>query len=126
MEEYVCALTRRHPGARARVTRKQCARWGIDLAQAITFLHGCSPQVIHRDLKPANLLLCSNGVLKVGDFGLSSARHQQVSVGGETYVMTGCTGTIRYMAPEAMLIDEDGNSSYNEKVDCYSAAMVMW
>lgn len=124
LEEYVAALNVRHPGSRSRIPSKQCARWGIDLSQALTFLHGCNPSVIHRDLKPANLLLCSMGCLKVGDFGLSSARPRNMN--GGAYVMTGRTGTIRYMAPEAMNLDKDGNSTYNEKVDCYSAAMVMW
>ena len=124
LEEYVCALRSRHPRKGARVPRKNCARWGIDLAQALTFLHSCNPPVIHRDLKPANLLLCRQGTLKVGDFGLSSARPRHLN--GEAYMMTGRTGTIRYMAPEAMQMDAEGNSSYNEKVDCYSAAMVLW
>jgi len=125
LEEYVLALKGRHVGQLARVPRKNCARWGVHLAQALTFLHGCDPPVIHRDLKPANLLLCSQGYLKVADFGLSSARHRTM-LSSTAYVMTGRTGTIRYMAPEAMMVDDDGNSCYNENVDCYSAAMVMW
>ena len=106
LEEFVTQLKKRHAGSRAHVPRKQCARWGIDLGQAITFLHACNPPVIHRDLKPANLLLSSDGRLKVGDFGLSSAHRRGVA--GDSYVMTGRTGTIRYMAPEAMLVDEQG------------------
>ena len=106
LEEFVTQLKKRHAGSRAHVPRKQCARWGIDLGQALTFLHACSPPVIHRDLKPANLLLSSDGRLKVGDFGLSSAHRRGVA--GDSYVMTGRTGTIRYMAPEAMLVDEQG------------------
>ena len=125
LEEYVQALKSRHPGHRARVPRKNCARWGVHLAQALTFLHACNPPVIHRDLKPANLLLCSQGQLKVADFGLSSAK-QRTMTADTAYVMTGRTGTIRYMAPEAMMVDDEGNSCYNENVDCYSAAMVMW
>jgi len=124
LEEFVTQLKKRRAGSRAHVPRKQCARWGIDLGQAITFLHACNPPVIHRDLKPANLLLSSDGRLKVGDFGLSSTHRRGVV--GDSFVMTGRTGTIRYMAPEAMLVDEQGYSNYNENVDCYSAAMVLW
>lgn len=40
--------------------------------------------------------------------------------------MTGLTGTLRYMAPEVMLLDADGFSSYDEKVDVYSAASIVW
>ena len=35
----------RHRGLRARLPRKHVARWGLDLAQAITFLHNCNPSV---------------------------------------------------------------------------------
>eukprot|EP00291_Cryptomonas_curvata_P020353 CAMPEP_0172178234 /NCGR_PEP_ID=MMETSP1050-20130122/15906_1 /TAXON_ID=233186 /ORGANISM="Cryptomonas curvata, Strain CCAP979/52" /LENGTH=149 /DNA_ID=CAMNT_0012850897 /DNA_START=318 /DNA_END=767 /DNA_ORIENTATION=- len=35
--------------------------------------------------------------------------------------MTGLTGTLRYMAPEVMITEE-----YNEKVDIYSFALVVW
>ena len=107
LEEYVAGLKKKHPGSRTRVPRQNCARWGVDLGQALTFLHGCNPPVIHRDLKPANLLLCSDGRLKVGDFGLSRADPRLAH--GDAFMMTGRTGTIRYMAPEAMQIDEYGN-----------------
>lgn len=35
--------------------------------------------------------------------------------------MTGCAGSLRYMAPEVVL-----RQPYNEKVDVYSFGMVMW
>ena len=62
--------------------------------------------MIHRDLKPANLLLSSQGCLKIGDFGLSSTQRRVVAA-GDSYVMTGRTGTIRYMAPEAMEVGHE-------------------
>jgi serine/threonine protein kinase len=101
--------------------RDQVLSWAQDLSQALCFLHNCEQPVIHRDIKPANLLLC-RGILKVGDFGLSRATRQ----GTRAYRMTGCTGTMRYMAPEVMLMDVDGSSSYDEKVDIYSAACIVW
>jgi serine/threonine protein kinase len=125
LEDHVTSLRARHKGQRARVPRMHCARWGVDLAQALTFLHQCNPKIIHRDLKPANLLLTVQGCLKVTDFGLSS-NHRHRAEGEDSWVMTGRTGTIRYMAPEAMKVDKSGNSNYNEKVDCYSAAMILW
>jgi serine/threonine protein kinase len=41
----------------------------VDIASGLSFMH--SKTVIHRDLKPANLLCSSDGVFKIGDFGLS-------------------------------------------------------
>ena len=39
--------------------------------QAITYCH-CR-RILHRDLKPQNLLMGSNGIIKVADFGLARA-----------------------------------------------------
>lgn len=39
------------------------------LLQAVAACHACS--IMHRDIKPSNVLIDSNGVLKLGDFGLA-------------------------------------------------------
>uniref|UniRef100_A0A7S0VJ15 Protein kinase domain-containing protein n=1 Tax=Hemiselmis tepida TaxID=464990 RepID=A0A7S0VJ15_9CRYP len=96
----------------------QIHMWSIELARALNFLHMCVPCILHRDLKPGNLLLTQEGHLKVSDFGLSKIIDK--STKGE-YVMTGVTGTLRYMAPEVMR-----SEVYNEKVDIYSYGMVLW
>jgi len=100
---------------------KLVARWTVELARAICFLHNCSPIIIHRDLKPANLLLNEDGHIKVGDFGLCKAKRGMEKIHG-TYQMTGKTGSMRYMAPE--VFHDDPN--YDEKVDIYSMAMIFW
>ncbi|XP_009397401.2 CBL-interacting protein kinase 23-like isoform X1 [Musa acuminata AAA Group] len=66
------------------------------LIDAVDYCH--SRGVFHRDLKPENLLLDSNGVLKISDFGLS-ALPQQVREDGLLY--TTC-GTPNYVAPEVV------------------------
>jgi len=99
---------------------KMVLRWSVELARALCFLHNCSPPIIHRDLKPTNLLVDESGHLKVGDFGLCKVK-QLASVSG-AYSMTGNTGSYRYMAPEVF----ENTPSYDEKVDIYSSAMIMW
>ena len=82
-------------------------RYTMQFAQGMNFLHTCKPPVIHRDLKPANLLIDYSDVLKVADFGLAKVRPMKdsITVKGkdsmyEPFMMTGETGSYRYMAPE--------------------------
>lgn len=97
----------------------QVQRWMTDFARALCFLHNSRPAIIHRDLKPGNLLLTQDGHLKIGDFGLSKiVKGKKLH---DQYVMTGRTGTLRYMAPEVM--EEE---SYSETVDIYSYAFNVW
>ena len=60
-------------------------------------------QVLHRDLKPANLLIDYTDVLKVSDFGLAKVRPAPRSPDAyQPFLMTGETGSYRYMAPEVL------------------------
>ncbi len=47
------------------------------------------------------------------DFGLSTCVRARINI-FETYAMTGCTGSLRYMAPEVVR-----SEAYTEKVDVY-------
>lgn len=100
----------------------------LDTAKGMNFLH--RQQVVHRDLKSLNLLLAGKVLdqsaspwVKVSDFGLS--RFMPLAPSGPCgpchATMTGGVGTALWMAPEVL----SGNS-YDEKVDVYSFAIVLY
>lgn len=74
---------------------KYINRWIFELSQAICFLHNCYSPIMHRDIKPANILLNDGLHIKLADFGLSKTIKKK----NDKYKMSGCTGTMRYMAP---------------------------
>lgn len=97
-----------------------------DVASALDYLHKFTPQIIHRDLKSLNLLLakpvlCENDVpcVKVSDFGLSRMKDQAPDA--DWGKMTIAAGTCHWMAPEVFT-----GAIYDEKVDVYSYAMILF
>jgi eukaryotic-like serine/threonine-protein kinase len=86
--------------------------WFLALARAVGHLHDHG--VVHRDLKPANIFL-ENGVVKVGDYGLSKS----IS-GSQRTAQTQSIGTVHYMAPEI------STGNYNKQIDVYAAGVILY
>lgn len=79
-------------------------------------------RVIHRDLKPDNILICQDGRLKIGDFGISKVG--KFSHNGQNSVLTATNdihGTPMYMSPETLT---DG--SYTCESDIWSMGCVLY
>ena len=57
--------------------------------------HAHRQGIVHRDIKPENILVTTDGVVKVADFGLARAYAE----GRQTQAGT-VTGTVQYLAPE--------------------------
>ncbi|MEL6106988.1 MAG: serine/threonine-protein kinase [Planctomycetota bacterium] len=73
--------------------------------------------IVHRDLKPSNLFLTTDGVIKLGDFGIA----RDLTAGDLTG--SGVTvGTHAYMAPEQIT----GDRSVDGKVDLYALGCCMF
>lgn len=67
-------------------------------------------------------MVTPGGFVKIIDFGLATAV-RKYSPGSTTtvYPLQGCTGSLRYMAPEVAL-----SQPYNEKADIYSFGILLW
>jgi serine/threonine protein kinase len=105
----------------SKMKKKDQIVYAIQLAQGMLYLHTCKPPIIHRDLKPANLLIDHHGVLKVADFGLSKVRPDPKKHEKDSFLMTGETGSYRFMAPEVFR-----HQHYTETVDVYSYGMILF
>ncbi|XP_073362220.1 LEAF RUST 10 DISEASE-RESISTANCEUS RECEPTOR-LIKE PROTEIN KINASE-like 2.4 isoform X4 [Aegilops tauschii subsp. strangulata] len=89
------------------------------IARGINYLHqGCDMQILHFDIKPHNILLDSNFIPKVADFGLAKLYPR-----GDSFVpLSAMRGTIGYIAPE-MISRSFGVIS--SKSDVYSFGMLL-
>jgi serine/threonine protein kinase len=96
-----------------RLNATQLTICAIDIARGMRFLH--AHQIVHRDLKSLNVLLDDLGFARLCDFGFSRKA-------SKNDVMTLNIGTPHWMAPELLA----GQSNYDEKVDVYSYAIVLW
>lgn len=65
-----------------------------------TFLRAQLNPSKRRDLKPDNLGFNSNNELKLFDFGLAKRLTPEIATDNDLYLLTGNTGSLRYMAPE--------------------------
>ena len=83
------------------------------LVRSLNYLH--TNRIIHRDMKPQNILICTNGTVKLCDFGFARA------MSSNTIVLTSIKGTPLYMAPE--LVQEQ---PYNHTVDLWSLGVIIY
>ena len=114
------------------VRRREVRRWpasrGIryarQLAEALAHCHDKAfrgYRVLHRDIKPKNIGIKQDDTLVLFDFGLSCLwRIDENETAAETRNLTGCTGSLRYMAPEVALC-----LPYSHKAEVWSFASLL-
>ncbi|HEY2841267.1 MAG TPA: serine/threonine-protein kinase, partial [Pirellulales bacterium] len=95
---------------------------GLPLAEALAWFHGIAAGVgylhdrgiVHRDLKPGNIFN-DEGVVKIGDYGLSKFISASRRSG-----QTESVGTVHYMAPEI------ANGRYGKEIDIYALGIILY
>ncbi|EPY51852.1 AGC/PKC protein kinase Pck1 [Schizosaccharomyces cryophilus OY26] len=92
---------------------KRARFYGAEVCLALKYFH--ENGIAYRDLKLDNILLCSNGHIKIADYGLCK---ENMSPGNTT--STFC-GTPEFMAPEILL-----EQQYTKNVDWWAFGVLMY
>ena len=82
----------------------------------LAMAHAHARGVIHRDIKPGNVMLTSDGVVKVTDFGIA------LLAGGPANASRFALGTAEYAAPECVASDD----LPTQRSDIYSLGMTLY
>ncbi|WP_394848202.1 serine/threonine protein kinase [Pendulispora brunnea] len=89
---------------------------GLHAAHEATSERGTPLNIVHRDISPQNIIVGSDGVPRVLDFGVAKAagRVHETKDGS-------VKGKFAYMSPEQL-----GRSDVDRRTDVFAAAIVLW
>lgn len=77
----------------APLNSEEAVEIAVQVARGLAEAH--SHHIVHRDIKPPNILLTSNGLVKIVDFGVA-----RVAESTQATQTIGLSGTVSYMSPE--------------------------
>ncbi|MCQ2561926.1 MAG: Stk1 family PASTA domain-containing Ser/Thr kinase, partial [Clostridia bacterium] len=86
------------------------------VASALSMAH--KHQLIHRDVKPHNIMITTEGVAKITDFGIAKAVNNGTLVGEQQEAVM---GSVHYFSPE-----QARGAYVDEKSDIYSLGIVLY
>lgn len=86
------------------------------VASALSMAH--KHQLIHRDVKPHNIMITSDGVAKITDFGIAKQVNNGTLVGEQKEAVM---GSVHYFSPE-----QARGAYVDEKSDIYSLGIVLY
>ena len=119
-DEYVAYIVMEYvdgPSLRQLITamslrRSLAINIALDICRGLIAAH--EQNIIHRDIKPQNILLTTDQVAKISDFGVARILEASTDYAGTI------TGTRRYMAPEQY------EGSYDYRADLYSTGLILY
>jgi serine/threonine protein kinase/Tol biopolymer transport system component len=104
----------------------------VQMSDGLSAAHAAG--IVHRDLKPDNILIAKDGRIKILDFGLAKAAHEDLTPSDATQTVAlgvmnasltnpGTTlGTIAYMSPE----QARGQANLTAQSDQFSLGLVLY
>ena len=96
-------------------TEPEILRYFTMIVQGVNYLHGVG--IIHRDLKPDNIFMGIDGLLKIGDYGLSKILSHSKKYASSKYVRTAPI----FKAPELIR-----NKGHRDKVDEWALGVILY
>jgi eukaryotic-like serine/threonine-protein kinase len=112
--EFVEGETLSNRIARAPISTSEAVNFADQVLAALSYAH--KQNIIHRDIKPANMMLTSQGVVKLMDFGIArSATDGALTSTGTTL------GSLNYMPPEQVR-----GESADARSDIYSFGVSLY
>jgi serine/threonine protein kinase/Flp pilus assembly protein TadD len=113
--EYVDGETLRQRMLNTELSVREIAGIAVQIASALRAAHQAG--IVHRDIKPENIMLRSDGVVKVLDFGLA-----KLTASGNSEIESGLImGTTAYMSPE-----QARGETVDARTDVWSLAVVIY
>ncbi len=96
-----------------------------EVCKALDYAHNCSNSenndpinLVHKDISPSNIMISSNGIVKLIDFGIAGV--QKKSISDKNYVPL--QGKIQYMSPEHV----GHNVDLDKRSDIFSLGLVLY
>jgi eukaryotic-like serine/threonine-protein kinase len=126
--ELVDGMTLRQFIARGRPKLIETLDIAIQITAALSAAHANG--IVHRDIKPENVMVRTDGLVKVLDFGLAKLTEpqKQTPVGPEASTVTNIhtdpgsvIGTIAYMSPEQLRVQD-----VDSRTDLWSLGVVLY
>jgi TolB-like protein/Tfp pilus assembly protein PilF/tRNA A-37 threonylcarbamoyl transferase component Bud32 len=99
---------------RGALAADEALKLALQIASGLSKAH--EKGIIHRDIKPANVMVTSDGVAKIVDFGLAKAAGRTVLTKDNTTV-----GTVAYMSPE-----QAQGEAMDHRTDIWSFGVVFY